>query len=253
MFQLRLHALRPLLCGLLAGLALVGPAHATWSIIAIDPVTGQIGIAGASCTPNVQGIGEIVPGVGVIVVQAHSNGAARIHGVRMLKRGASPAEIIAELRAENFDPENQQYGVVVMLPDQPPATYSGKSISDWSGSLIADNVAIQGNILVSDKVLADAMAAFQAAADQTLAERLTAALVAGGAAGGDRRCGDQHATSAFVTVFNPEDEQAAPYLHMVVHGIEKGGPAAVQLLGAQFERWRVEGMGRKSTRLYLVP
>ncbi|MBN8823282.1 MULTISPECIES: hypothetical protein [unclassified Spirosoma] len=50
-------------------------AYATWSIILIDPQTKAIGIAGASCTYSVYGIGSIVPGKGAVVVQA--SGAAR--------------------------------------------------------------------------------------------------------------------------------------------------------------------------------
>ncbi|HET9277132.1 MAG TPA: DUF1028 domain-containing protein, partial [Flavitalea sp.] len=49
---------------------------ATWSIIVIDPKTKEIGIAGASCTRSVYGIGAIIPGKGAIVVQAMSNGFA---------------------------------------------------------------------------------------------------------------------------------------------------------------------------------
>ena len=63
-------------------------ATATWSIIVADPKTKQIGIAGASCTRSVYGIGAIVPGKGAIVVQAMSNGAARLQGFRMIMDGA---------------------------------------------------------------------------------------------------------------------------------------------------------------------
>jgi hypothetical protein len=56
---------------------LLQAAFATWSIIIIDPVTEEIGIAGASCTYNCYGIGKIIPNVGAIIVQAMSNNAAR--------------------------------------------------------------------------------------------------------------------------------------------------------------------------------
>jgi uncharacterized Ntn-hydrolase superfamily protein len=58
-------------------LLLGGNALATWSIIIVDPGTGEIGIAGASCTKNCYGIGEIIPGKGAIIVQAMSNSRAR--------------------------------------------------------------------------------------------------------------------------------------------------------------------------------
>jgi hypothetical protein len=52
------------------------PCFATWSIIVVDPKTKKIGIAGASCTPSVYGIGAIMPGKGAIVVQANGNAFA---------------------------------------------------------------------------------------------------------------------------------------------------------------------------------
>ena len=67
------------------------PSFATWSIIVVDPKTKKIGIAGASCTPSVYGIGAIMPGKGAIVVQANGNPLARLQGFRMIMDGATPA------------------------------------------------------------------------------------------------------------------------------------------------------------------
>ena len=61
---------------------LTNSAKATWSIIIIDPKTKEIGIAGASCTYSVYGIGGIVPGKGAVVVQAMSNKSARNKGLQ---------------------------------------------------------------------------------------------------------------------------------------------------------------------------
>jgi hypothetical protein len=52
----------------------------------IDPKTKQIGIAGASCTVSVYGIGLILPGKGALVVQANGNAFARLEGFKMLLR-----------------------------------------------------------------------------------------------------------------------------------------------------------------------
>jgi hypothetical protein len=65
-------------------------------------------------------------------------------------------------------------------------------------------VAAQGNILVSDAVVDDAIAAFEAAEGE-LADRLLAGLLAGADAGGDSRCGDQTATAAALLVARPAD------------------------------------------------
>ena len=69
-------------------------AQATWSIIAVDHTTGEVGIAGASCSYRSQGIGRIIPGKGVVVVQAKSNKKARELGIKLLGDGVNPKQII---------------------------------------------------------------------------------------------------------------------------------------------------------------
>ena len=81
-------------------------SFATWSIIVVDPKTKEIGLAGASCTSSVYGIGAIVPGKGAIVVQAMSNGLARLQGFRMIMDGATPAAILEAIRSPNYDLNN---------------------------------------------------------------------------------------------------------------------------------------------------
>jgi uncharacterized Ntn-hydrolase superfamily protein len=233
-------------------LAVTGPARATWSIIAVDRATGEVGIAGASCTFNVQGIAEVVPGVGAIAVQAMSSDEAREHGLTMMRDGATPFEIVEAMRDERFDPENQQYAVIVLAEGE-PATYSGEEISDWNGSAIGDGVSVQGNILADRAVVTDALAAFEKANGKPLTERLVAAMAAGARAGGDRRCGKQHARSAFVTVYRRDDNPRWPYFHMVVYGCEKAGVRAVERLAQEFDRWKEYGTKQKSTRLYILP
>lgn len=96
------------LCLSLLLLTILGlPSFATWSIIVADPKTKQIGIAGASCTSSVYGIGAIVPGKGAIVVQAMSNGLARLQGFRMIMNGATPAAILEKLKQPDYNPEEQ--------------------------------------------------------------------------------------------------------------------------------------------------
>lgn len=68
---------------------------ATWSIILIDPKTKEIGIAGASCTYNCYGIGEIIPGRGAIIVQAMSNNDARKRGMQLIVSNK-------EMKEENY-------------------------------------------------------------------------------------------------------------------------------------------------------
>jgi uncharacterized Ntn-hydrolase superfamily protein len=225
------------LCYLVLILVLPSNAYATWSIIAVDRKTGETGIAGASCTSDVTGIASVVPGKGAIVVQAASNYFARVQGAGLIDKGAPPNEILATIRDKQFDPEDQQYGMVTLYDDSAPLVYSGVNISDWRGARLGADVATLGNTLVGQAVTDDAFQAFDTHRDKPLADRLMLALNAGAKAGGDKRCGTQHARSAFVMVYQPQTDSN---LTLAVTGIKLGGKPAVALLNEQFERWKQE-------------
>ncbi len=76
---------------------------ATWSIVAVDPQTREVGVAVASCIGSVEVTAGFAPGKGVIVAQALSNRAARDRSAQLLARGASPAQVIAEITNPEFD------------------------------------------------------------------------------------------------------------------------------------------------------
>ena len=223
------------LCYLALVLILPSDAYATWSIIAVDRKTGEAGIAGASCTSDVTGIASVVPGKGVIVVQAASNYFARVQGAGLIDKGVPPDEVLASIRDKQFDPEKQQYGLVTLYDDGAPLVYSGVSISNSQGAKLGADVAALGNTLVGQTVVEDAFQAFDTNRDKPLAERLVLALIAGAKAGGDNRCGVQHARSAFVMVYQPQSDSN---LTLAVTGIKLGGKPAVVLLSEQFERWK---------------
>jgi uncharacterized Ntn-hydrolase superfamily protein len=221
-------------------LAAYSPVLATWSIIVIDPKTKEIGMAGASCSYNCYGIGSIVPGQGAVMVQAMSNNQARAKGIAMLKGGATPDQIISEMRKPEFDPERQQYAVVRMDDKGLPATYTGQETNTFNGALAAEGISVQGNTLTNEneiKLIFDAvMKARQES--RSVQEILMIALEAGSVAGGDKRCGNQKATSAFITVAKPTDNARNPYLNLVVYGQDKGGENAVTLLREKYEKWK---------------
>jgi uncharacterized Ntn-hydrolase superfamily protein len=70
----------------------------------------------------------------------------------------------------------------------------------------------------------------------SISEILMAALEAGAVAGGDKRCGEQKATSAFIVIAKPNDKK--PYLNLQIFGQGKGNQNAVTMLRAKFERWK---------------
>ncbi len=237
------HLISKIVCRLTGTLLLVvalsADAFATWSIILVDPATKEIGIAGASCTPNVYGIGAIAPGKGAIIVQAMSNGEARNKGLKMILANATPQQILAELVNSRYDPEDQQYAIVCLNDIDHPVTYTGASAAAAKGALTAPGVSVQGNILVNEEVLTHIFDAIAKARKQSysLHHTLMLALEAGAKAGGDKRCGAQTATSAFITVTRPVDNAGKPYLNLVVSRISRGGDNAVELLREQYNQW----------------
>src|SRR5690242_10307190 len=100
-------------CTLIALLALPAPARATWSIVAVDPQTREVGAAGASCVEGVVRIAGLAPGKGVVASQAASNVEARDRAVLRLEEGLTPEAILQEITGAAFDTNSRrrQYGL----------------------------------------------------------------------------------------------------------------------------------------------
>lgn len=132
--------------------------------------------------------GAVVPwargGVGAIATQSHANTSYGPAGLDLLAEGQQPAAIIDRLTRADPEAGKRQVGIVDMLGRA--ATFSGSECHPWFGGLTADNVAVQGNILVGEETVIAMLRAFQQTAG-ALAWRLLAALKAGDRAGGDRR------------------------------------------------------------------
>ena len=168
--------------------ALLALALGTFSIVAADPKTGQIGVAVQSKFPAV---GAIVPaakaGVGAVATQSLANVRWKQSALDLLAAGVPAEEVVRRLTAADPDREDRQLGVVDARGHA--ATFTGKKCFDHASGLTGDGYAVQGNILVG-RATVEAMArAYEAARDagRPLAERLLQALEAGAAAGGDRR------------------------------------------------------------------
>ena len=214
------------------------PSFATWSIIVVDPKTKEIGIAGASCTPSVYGIGSIVPGKGAIVVQAMSNGIARLDGFRMIMNGDKAASILEKLKQPRYRPEEQQYAILCLNDVAHPATYTGTKTTEHRGTLTANGISVQGNTLTNaDELQAIFYAAVKAQKDSLpIQDILMLALEAGAKAGGDKRCGERKASSAFITVSKP-GEVNKHWLNLVIYGNDEH-THAVDALRQKFDAWK---------------
>jgi uncharacterized Ntn-hydrolase superfamily protein len=184
----------------------VGPASATWSVVGVDPETGEVGVAVASCVGfEVTVVPVLVPGVGAGASQADISAPSGDSMAEALAAGSSAEEVIDAVVASDAAPETRQFGVVVL--DDGGAGWTGSDTLDVALDRRSEDgtVAVQGNILVSQDVVDAAIAAFEDT-EGVLADRVLAGLVAGADQGGDSRCADQTATAAALLVARPDDE-----------------------------------------------
>lgn len=157
----------------------------TFSIVARDPQTGDLGIAVQS---KFLAVGAVVPwakaGVGAIATQSWGNTSYGPRGLALLAEGLSAAETMARITGDDEHRESRQVGIVGM--SGAPATFTGDACYPWAGGVVGEHYACQGNILVSEETV-QAMARTFEETSGPLYDRLIAALAAGQVAGGDSR------------------------------------------------------------------
>jgi uncharacterized Ntn-hydrolase superfamily protein len=158
----------------------------TWSMIARDELTGQFGIAVAT---RFFAVGARVPyiaaGLGAIATQALVNPYYGIDGLRLLRDGRSPHDIIENLIAADSGRASRQ--LHVMDAGGRIACHTGSECVDWCGHIEGDGFSIAGNMLAGARVLDDTARAYVENEALPFARRLIAAMHAGEAAGGDKR------------------------------------------------------------------
>jgi len=158
----------------------------TWSIIARDKATGQIGIAVATKFFAVGArVPHIAPGIGGIATQALVNPYYGIDGLKLLREGKSPREIVDTLISADAGRDSRQ--LHIMDATGQISAHTGRDCVDWCGHTEGDSFSIAGNMLAGAAVLDDTAKAYLANAALPFARRLIAAMRAGEAAGGDKR------------------------------------------------------------------
>lgn len=194
-------ALTPVLTPALREAAVAGETPTgTFSIVAYDSLTGELGVAVQSRAFSVgSAVSWAEAGVGAIATQASTNQAFGPKGLDLLREGLDSKAVLERLIAEDSGRENRQLGVIDARGRA--VNFTGAQCLAWAGGRTGTNYACQGNILVSEAVVAAMAEAFEAGRGE-LAERLLQALVAAQAAGGDKR-GMQ---SAALLVVRPSDK-----------------------------------------------
>ncbi|MEY4635926.1 MAG: hypothetical protein RJA55_1724 [Acidobacteriota bacterium] len=174
------------------------PWFGTFSIIAFDPATNELGVGVQS---RAFGAGAAVPyakpGVGAVATQASANRQYGPKAIALLEQGLSPADVVKRITDE--DPGRDSRQVAVIDAKGRSAVYTGKRVLDrnndptdlvhlggYAGFAAGPNFSAQGNTLASEEVVRAMAAAYQSGKG-SMAERLMDALDAGQAKGGDTR------------------------------------------------------------------
>ena len=169
----------------------------TFSIVARDPATGQMGIAVAS---RYFSVGSVVPWaeaeVGAVATQADVNVGYGPKALALLRQGLTAQQVADKLLAEDTFPgkDGRQFAIIDAKGNV--VTYTAPNAPNWAGGQKGRTWAAQGNILVGPQVPEAMGKAFEATKGE-LAEKLYTALKAGDAAGGDQR-GHQSASMLIV-------------------------------------------------------
>ena len=197
----------------------------TFSIVAVDPVTGEVGSAGASCIAGSIIISDVHTGVGVIHTQSYWNAANQNYARTLMNLGLSPQQIIDSLIMHDAqgNPSIQQYGIVDLIDSGRSAAFTGSNCYNYKNHITGPTYAIQGNILLGQQIL-DSMEARFLNTPGTLADKLMAALQGAKVPGADTRClgYGTSSLSAFIRVARLQDTTATLYLDLNVNSAPIG-------------------------------
>ncbi len=199
-------------------------AQDTFSICAVDPVTGQVGSAGATCIASSATsaiiISDVHPGVGVVHTQAAYLGVNQIRARNYMNLGYTPQQIIDSAVAHDFqsNPSIRQYGVVSLDSGGLSAAFTGVGCMDYKNHITGPTYSIQGNILLGQQIL-DSMEARFINTSGNLACKLMAALQGAKVVGADTRCNSFGISSfsSFIRVANPGDSAGNLFLDITVN------------------------------------
>lgn len=159
---------------------------ATFSIVARDPETEELGVAVQSKFLAVgSGIAWAKAGAGAVVTQAMANLDFGELGLQILGKGYSAEQVGKALLELDPDREDRQFGIVDAKGGS--YTFTGKNCFDYAGGICGENFSAQGNILVSRTTVEALVDCFKKTEGQSLARRLVACLDQAQKAGGDKR------------------------------------------------------------------
>lgn len=221
----------------------------TFSIVAVDTLTGEIGSAGATCGdsiiwPGTAGayiISDILPGVGAIHTQSFWLASNQVNARVQMQQGNSPNQIISWLVAHDVqnNPQSRQYGVVdYSNGSSRSAAFTGTSCYDYKNHILGSNYAIQGNILLGQQIL-DSMEYYFLNTNGCLPEKLMAAMNGAKVVGADTRCMVEGTSSlsAFLRMALPTDSYNNLFLDINVAGTAPN-VEPIDVLQTKYNQWK---------------
>src|SRR5688572_25835202 len=176
----------------------------TFSIAAIDPRTGEVGVAVTTRVPCVgNGVPWVRAGVGAVATQANTRTEYGQLLLDAIAKGDEPAKALERALAADSQATSRQVGVIAA--NGKSAQHSGKGNTAWAGHRAGTNYVAQGNLLVGPEVLDAVAKSFEASegAPRHLADRLIDAIAAGHALGGDRRHGLRQSAAVVIADARP--------------------------------------------------
>ena len=222
-------------------------AQHTFSIVAIDTVTGEIGSAGATCLDGSFGggaviISDILPGRGAIHTQAFWNPGNQQNARTRMEAGDNANQIINWLVSNDVqaDATIRQYGIVAI--DQNGIVtadgYTGSNTDDYKNHIVGPTYAIQGNILLGQEIL-DSMESRFVNTSGSLADRLMASMQGANVPGADTRCLSSGVSSftSFLRVSRPSDFGGIYYRDHQINSTPANGVDPIDALQTLFDAW----------------
>jgi uncharacterized Ntn-hydrolase superfamily protein len=219
----------------------------TFSIVAVDTITGEIGSAGASCIDEsqIEGgaliISDVIPGRGAIHTQSYWNSTNQQNAHARMVEGLNPQEIIDWLSTHDAqnNPAVRQYGIVDFdsAGHSRSAGFTGVNCMDYKNHITGPNYSIQGNILLGQQIL-DSIEARFLNTEGSFAEKMMSALQGAKVIGADTRCtaNGTSSLSAFIRVARPGDLTGGFYCDLNVPSLP-AGMEPIDSLQTLFNAW----------------
>ena len=214
----------------------------TFSIVAVDTLSNQVGSAGASCIGNSVIISDIHPGIGAIHTQSYYIQANQNYASDLMDLNLPPSDII-DLLVENDihnNPGIRQYGIVDLEENGRSSAFTGENCIDYKGHITGATYSIQGNILLGEHVLNQMESNFLNT-EGALSDKLMAAMQGANIPGADTRCLSDSISSlsSFIRVANPEDNSNNVFLDLRVNNT-LGQSEPIDLLQSMYNDWLID-------------